>query len=78
MANYNPGERGFNNHKIPDCSNNGTHRYGMIHFLPSDKSFMLQSCRRCGERKITQVSVINGKLVEKVVKASTLDETMDK
>ena len=48
----------------PDCRNNGPHRYGSIHFLPTDKSVVVRACRLCGTIKYSKPVVKDGRIEE--------------
>lgn len=46
----------------PDCLSNGPHRFGQGHFIPDGSLRVIQYCRRCGESKILETKIIEGKL----------------
>lgn len=69
------GNRGPYRDPIPDCSQNGHHRLGQAHFLPTDRSVILQVCRRCGERKYTKIVITNGRIMEKSIGDASIIST---
>lgn len=62
----------------PDCLSNGPHRWGSTHFMPSDKTIMMQTCRRCGEKRFSRMEIVNGKMVDVPTKTSTQSNRIDK
>lgn len=49
---------------VPNCAETGMHKFGALHFLPANKSVMIQVCKRCPARRITQYNVTDGKMIE--------------
>lgn len=32
--------------------------------MPSDKTIMMQTCRRCGEKRFSKMAIVDGKMVD--------------
>lgn len=67
----------FNNH-IPDCRNGGAHRWGNIHFMSKSRDTVIRVCRYCQAEIIRKLDIIDGKLVETILKSSSQSNQIDK
>lgn len=56
-------ERANYAHSKPDCEHLGSHRFGMIHLLPEDKSVQYRSCKRCGLKEFVRVKIIDDRTI---------------
>lgn len=52
----------------PDCRTGGSHRFGNLHFTDRLRTTYIRICRLCPAELIKRIEVIDGKLVETVLK----------
>jgi len=61
---------GVRGDRIPDCFHGGPHRYSIGHFLPDGSNRFIQFCRRCGDKKLTEIGITGGQMVDVPMKTS--------
>lgn len=61
----------------PDCRSGGQHRWGQIKLLVDDRRTTLRACRYCLAEVVRRMTVVDGKLVEVVLKDDSRSKGLD-